>query len=188
LGELENVDVYLYVNNRPIISVDPDGRLLFGAIVGVLAGGFSGAYGSLNSGGSWSQAISNGLIGAAIGGILGSFDPTEGVASLGTTLAITSGIGAISGGAGDVIGQLTTKYLNGNQVNIDWDSVNANAAGGALGGLAAGAGGFILADALTDIGAGLGTQNAIGGLLAFGPATMAPSAYAYATQKPTHCP
>jgi RHS repeat-associated protein len=100
IGLKSGTNLYLYVNNNPINTVDPYGNI---GIPGVIVGAISGATGGFISGG-WKGA----LIGSVVGAGVGLFAP---IASY--TIASTAG-NAVSAGSANLFGQLLGNVFDNN--------------------------------------------------------------------------
>jgi uncharacterized protein RhaS with RHS repeats len=114
---------YTYANNNPYKYTDPNGEFAvnlglgtFGAIVGGISGGVS-AY--MSSGGDLSKTLKGAGTGAAVGFITGA---TFGAAGAGTIIgkevAKKMATGLVSGGGGDLAGQLVGNEGDLSKVNV----------------------------------------------------------------------
>jgi RHS repeat-associated protein len=129
---------YPYVDNRPTVFVDPNGKFgVPGAIVGGLIGGGGAFVGALVQGESIGDALIAGGIGAATGAAVGGFGGLGGIAA-----------GAVIGGGTDLATQVVSVQRRGCELNwrsINWPAVAGSTVGGAL---SAGFGGKIERDVL----------------------------------------
>lgn len=181
LGHAASMSLYDFANGDPVNQFDPDGRLFVGAAIGAVSGGIAGYYGALAQGGTLKQAALGALAGATVGGLIGAADPTEGLVSANEIVLAAGAIGAVAGGAGDIVGQVVTQKAEGTPLNkalsnIDWYSVEVNTAGGAIGGMSAGLGRVFLADAIEAAGGGEVTSGVVQSVLAFPGSTLLPVA------------
>ena len=179
MGHAASMSLYDFANGDPVNRFDPDGRLFVGAAIGAVSGGIAGYYGALAQGGTLKQAALGAVAGAAVGGLIGAADPTEGLVSANEIVLAAGAIGAVAGGAGDIVGQVVTQKAQGtplNKVDIDWYSVEVNTAGGAFGGASAGLGRVFLADAIEAVGGGEITSGMVQSVLAFPGSTLLPVA------------
>jgi RHS repeat-associated protein len=128
IGSHGGINFYAYAGNDPVSYVDPQGKdPIIGVAVGAIAGGIYGGMGAYLAGGNAKDIAIAAGIGAASGGLIGTLDPSLGVG----TLAL---IGAASGGAGDVLGQVIAQASQGKPIDINPGSTLGAIAGGALGG------------------------------------------------------
>ncbi|MDA8142225.1 MAG: RHS domain-containing protein [Desulfobacteraceae bacterium] len=141
IGLTGGVNVYTYVQNNPVMFVDPNGEfatVVGGAVGGAIAGGvggsISGAIGAWVTGGSWSEigqsALVGGITGAGVGAVVGGLAGAGIVGPLGLAVSdfaagLNVGIGAeggawasffggLLGQAGDVIVAPQPAYGNVN--------------------------------------------------------------------------
>ncbi len=156
LQEYSGLNFYVYVQNDSVGRVDPDGRLLIGAVVGGIIGGVTSYIAAKATGASDRDALIAAAAGAATGAVLGLLDPTE------VGMATYMAAGAAAGAAGDYLGQGIANKMDGKGFNdcINTTSIGISAVGGALGGLMS----FGGANALMSSGGGEFIQGAVGGL------------------------
>lgn len=154
---------YSYVKANPLSYSDPQGEdPLIGATVGLLAGAIQGGLGAALQGGSWEDIAIASAVGGAIGLGVGAIDPSFGIG----TLAI---IGGVSGGLGDIAGQLIASH--GDECkSINWGSTAGAVAGGAIGG----AGGSALGALGEAAGLSEGVSTTFGAALTSGPSVFLP--------------
>ncbi|MFG1409447.1 RHS repeat-associated core domain-containing protein, partial [Xanthobacter sp. VTT E-85239] len=160
------INLYAYVNNDPLNLVDPSGLdPLMGTVVGAVTGAFYGAAGAAAApGSSWKSVSAGAIVGAITGGGLGFIDPSLGVA----TFAF---LGAMSGGAGDLAGQILTNAIEGNfstQINP------GSTAGAIIGGALSGAGGSVLGNILSKSPGSEWIKSAVAASISSGPSVFAP--------------
>jgi RHS repeat-associated protein len=133
-GIVGGINLYGYVGNSPLNMVDPRGKdPVIGVPVGILAGGLFGALGAGLQGGDASDIAAAAIGGALAGGVAGLFDPSMGVGTVGLIV-----VGAVSGGAGDFIGQtIVLGQDTSGCKTYNWASTAGAVVGGAVTGVGA---------------------------------------------------
>ncbi|GIF45860.1 RHS repeat-associated protein [Asanoa ferruginea] len=135
-GVGDGTNLYAYVQNRPIVANDPDGRwinILIGAAIGLVVGGGIEATrqliteGRITSWGRIGAAAAGGAVGGAIAG-----------ATFGASLAVQAGAAAVGAAAGGIV----TRAINGEPTTA-YDVARDAAVGLALFGVFKGAGSII---------------------------------------------
>ena len=155
---------YGYAGADPLDFNDPRGTdPLIGATVGLIAGAIQGGLGAAIQGGGWKEIAASAAVGGAIGFGIGFIDPSLGVG----TLAI---VGGVSGGIGDVAGQLIASYGDKCK-SINWGSTVGAVIGGAIGG----GGGTVFGALGQAAGLSEGVSTAFGASLTSGPGIFLPA-------------
>ena len=125
-----DVNLYAYVQNNPVLLVDPSGESGFiGGAIGVVAGGVGGY---ITSGSFWGATV-----GAIAGGVTGFVTPSLSYGAGATTAAFVSGAAGSYAGqvAGSLISENDNPYSNVNVPAI----IGSGAGAGAAAALGAGA-------------------------------------------------
>jgi RHS repeat-associated protein len=153
IGESGGYNLYAYVLNDPISSMDPSGKipLVGGAIIGGIAGGYGGFLSGIQSG-NLTTGILGGVAGAAAGAIVGALLPQASSAVGGMIGGAISGAfgGALGGGLGEA---LSDPCASAGDIGL------AAAKGGGIGALTGALGGGLSGAAEA---VGLGAPTAVG--------------------------
>ncbi len=123
-----DVNLYVYVNNNPVMLIDPSGEWIVQAIGGGI-GAIAGGYSAYKSGGDWKDIARS----AAIGGVAGvlSTIPIPGINPL---LG-----GAAMSGVASFLGNVSTQVATGTSFeNVNYTSASLSALAGAVGGCVGG--------------------------------------------------
>jgi RHS repeat-associated protein len=186
-GNVNGLDIHLFVGDNPIKYTDPTGESIWGAISGGISGFTAGFESAIANGASPAAAFVGGVAGATIGTVVGALVPAEG--PIGGAIG-----GAVGGGIGNFIGQEIGNLANGRSLslsNICWGSVAGAAVAGAVTGLLPGAApeSTVAEKAAMAVAKGiLSGQTKTGGAILGGQACNTKKPPSQASPPPTHDP
>ncbi|HEX4119713.1 MAG TPA: RHS repeat-associated core domain-containing protein [Verrucomicrobiae bacterium] len=126
-GEQKGGDnLFGYCGNNGVVYIDDNGQFVIGLVVGAIAGGVTGYFGTWlgDPNATTEDAWRNAGIGAAMGAICGILDPSEG-------LMASAAVNGLAGAAGDLLSQVGA---HPNQP-IDLTEITLSGIAGAAGGV-----------------------------------------------------
>jgi len=179
IGIKDGVNTYVYVQNRPSIANDPNGKwvnIAVGALIGGLGGAALAAW-NAKPGERWAAAGKGALIGVAAGALAGATFglsmAATGPAAVGGISAITgttSGSVLISGTVAGAVGGATSAAANtiasGGTVQEAKEMASIGAFTGSIGGAVGAATGSVTSQLAKSAGASLLARQTAGGVIA----------------------